>query len=172
MWEWKTYECAYCLDTVTTEWISDFWDLKLPCKHQHCGNCLSRYYKHSIKDVPFKPVVCCSPAVRLPLRFLQRRLGLSSHEVAEYRSKLAELDSTVKLYCSDPKCGAFIPHALRTGRTARCRRCNGGTCVRWYALHLWFLDNLIQPPLTISTVENEPTQGTRVLLKPLPPRES
>ncbi|KAK3990255.1 hypothetical protein QBC44DRAFT_307638 [Cladorrhinum sp. PSN332] len=128
-----TFDCAICLDTFTVDEDRDscYWRSTLPCGHQHCNDCLQSYFIHaSSVTVPFEPIICCSPAVRLPVRFLQRRLKLSSYEAAEYRSKMAELDAKTKLYCSDPKCSAFIPKAMRGKKTAKCRNCSRMTCVK------------------------------------------
>ncbi|KAH6854529.1 hypothetical protein B0I37DRAFT_422109 [Chaetomium sp. MPI-CAGE-AT-0009] len=109
-----------------------------PCGHMHCLPCLRRNFTLSTFGTtstststpgPFRPVQCC-PGARLPLRELRAHLGLRSADAAAYRARLAEHDAADKLYCAEPRCGRFIPAALRDGRVGRCRACHGRTCVR------------------------------------------
>ncbi|KAK4230734.1 hypothetical protein QBC38DRAFT_468680 [Podospora fimiseda] len=126
--------CVLCQETKTSTY---YGYNTLDCGHQHCVQCLRRYYNLYTQNPICNPLRCCSPTNRIPLPYLRRKLHpFSSYQAAEYRSKLAEHDARVKIYCSYRECSAFIPESLRQSRlneskvqTAKCRKCNRITCL-------------------------------------------
>ncbi|KAK4240630.1 alcohol-sensitive RING finger protein 1 [Achaetomium macrosporum] len=120
--------CTICLTPLTNFNPSRRPFAVFPCSHVHCLACLRRNFILSMETAPPRPVQCC-PDQRLATSMLRQCLSLRSPEVAAYRERLAEYDAKVKLYCHDPRCGRFIPDALRSGRVGKCRGCYGKTCV-------------------------------------------
>ncbi|KAK3311215.1 uncharacterized protein B0T15DRAFT_66750 [Chaetomium strumarium] len=121
--------CTICLSPLGNSHSSRQPLPVFPCSHMHCLACLRRNFVLSITcATPFRPVQCC-PGQRLATSLLRQCLSLGSSELSAYRTRLAEYDAKAKLYCHDPKCGRFIPIALRSRRVGKCRRCYGKTCV-------------------------------------------
>lgn len=123
-------ECALCATPIPPSRHPPSRLPLLPCGHIHCLSCLRRNFQVSLASMPFRPARCCDAAAYITLPLLRACLHLSSHEAHAYREKLAEYDARDKVYCSDPRCSAFIPPALRDGRVGRCRVCRKKTCLR------------------------------------------
>ncbi|KAK1764562.1 hypothetical protein QBC33DRAFT_572280 [Phialemonium atrogriseum] len=108
---------------------------RLECSHYHCHSCLARYLDISTKSVPFQPVRCCDLVPMTVLRNVSAGSGGGggggrnhTDALRRYRALLSEYQTNDKLYCHAPACRAFIPLALRSGRSARCRECGAKTC--------------------------------------------
>ncbi|KAK0655594.1 hypothetical protein B0T16DRAFT_14890 [Cercophora newfieldiana] len=111
--------------------------LRLPCGHVHCPACIRANFRVTMRSAPFQPVRCCE---RIDVAVLRWVASLSvtmgpAMDVTSYRQRLTEFDTPEKLYCWNPKCGTFIPPALRAGNdrfghSALCRKCKTKTCTR------------------------------------------
>ncbi|KAK4451514.1 hypothetical protein QBC34DRAFT_57111 [Podospora aff. communis PSN243] len=124
-------ECIICTRSVT-----DYAKLHLPCGHVHCPACVRANFRVTMRSAPFRPVQCCQRIDIGVLRWVASRSATMgpSMDITTYRRMLTEFDTPEKLYCWDPKCGAFIPPALRAGndsfgRSALCRKCHTKTCI-------------------------------------------
>lgn len=115
-------ECVICTETPGADKLT-----RLPCAHYHCHSCLARQLELCVKANPFRPVRCCEIIAVTTLRDLPT---VQTATVREYRPRLTEHLARNKLYCHVPTCATFIPAALRSTRSASCRRCRAKTCCR------------------------------------------
>jgi hypothetical protein len=118
--------CVSCFENFANSEVS-----QLPCKngsetecHAYCRECLIGIFEASLSDPSLFPPRCCSEPIPLSttLFFLPQEI----HE--RFLSRLEELDTPDKTYCSDPACAQWIrPTSIEAG-IATCRECQKRTC--------------------------------------------
>ncbi len=92
----------------------------LDCAHVSCPNCLHAIFKSY-------PAVCC----RRPNDITMERAAiLRAAAVEEHIKKRKEQESEDKLYCSNPRCSAFIHWERVFGENAICPACQSFSCAK------------------------------------------
>ncbi|RPA78886.1 hypothetical protein BJ508DRAFT_150564 [Ascobolus immersus RN42] len=123
----EKHTCTACADEfIETRMV------QCPCDHLYCTPCLRVMFLNATKPeagaTGMFPPRCCK--VEIPLPAIGKGF-LSSVDRTKYRRKHEELTGTDdKHYCSNRKCGEFIPgHFVNLDKkSARCTRCREFTC--------------------------------------------
>lgn len=108
-------ECVICTDSFPKT------QLVRPCEHFYCRGCLAELFQRAIKDK--QQPHCCKRI--LPLNLVSRQLGAAF--VKQYHLFELEITDPNPLYCSNRKCGAFVPPQNIHGDIGVCT-CKGRTC--------------------------------------------
>lgn len=107
--------CEICTKLVTPDGTLE----PCRCRTKWCNDCIRKVFLRAIKEPAAMPPKCCNPR-RMFLIHLALP-GLSSQEAATYRDRFDEWSASVKIYCPNPRCSAFISERLRphTGAQAQ-----------------------------------------------------
>jgi hypothetical protein len=114
-------QCVAC-----GEMTRPFDILQAPCKHQYCRDCVTSYFQASLTDETYFPPRCC----HIPLPFDTARDYISQEVANEFQLRRRELETSNRIYCSEPRCSTWIPpERISAGKQrARCPKCRQRTC--------------------------------------------
>lgn len=98
--------------------------VKLPCSHGFCGGCLRTYVETSLSDPSRFPPQCCDCMIdrKLAKKFLP------DASAKAFKAKVKELKHSVRVYCFEPTCRAFIHPKYIKHEKAKCQKCHSVTC--------------------------------------------
>ncbi|KAI9898791.1 hypothetical protein N3K66_007151 [Trichothecium roseum] len=117
----STTECLICTETFPTASCA-----VLACQHAYCRDCLTDFFSRSLQDETIFPPSCC----KAPIPIAQHQHLLPATAPSLHRAREAEVSSAERLYCSHPRCSAFIPASRIAGDVGTCPSpaCRRRTC--------------------------------------------
>lgn len=113
------HQCSVCFENYRTASM-----VPLPCGDQYCIECLKSVFLNAVVDETLFPPRCCRQSI--PLRYIQQEL--SSQELNTFRSAAVEFSTRDRTYCSNLRCGIFIPPTEIAKGKAQCPQCFTETC--------------------------------------------
>ncbi|KAL2871417.1 E3 ubiquitin-protein ligase [Aspergillus lucknowensis] len=113
-------QCCVCYDSSP---VCRMIQLK-NCSHIYCADCLKTLFLRATKDQSLFPPRCCREEI--PLLLVEA--DMSEHELGEFESAAIEYTTKDRTYCSNIRCGKFIPPSRITADQAECDVCNSSTC--------------------------------------------
>lgn len=98
--------------------------IRLKCNDIFCRGCLRRLIMKSLEDKTMFPPKCHREALS------QQMIAglLSQDELADFKDTEIEMSCSNRTYCSNSKCGKFIPPSNIIADRASCARCRASTC--------------------------------------------
>lgn len=101
--------------------------IQLPCKHFYCVACSKQLFKNAIKDQEAYPPRCCRQ--NIPPAIVQPHM--SKKEQQAFNDAVIEWNTSNRVYCSNKRCGKFVPPGSydMEGSRAGCQKCGTRTCV-------------------------------------------
>jgi hypothetical protein len=115
-------KCRVCWDTLDEEIAP------MPCGHYWCGSCITKAFA-SVKNESQWPVVCIGwTSCSIPFDTAKAFLG--HEEIRRLVPLIEEFDAPAlgRTYCSNVRCGIFIPRREAKDRIAHCQACQTDTC--------------------------------------------
>ncbi|RYP54640.1 hypothetical protein DL770_010955 [Monosporascus sp. CRB-9-2] len=106
---------------------------RAPCRHEYCGECLSRLFEGATVDETLFPPRCC----RQPIPLQQNLVFLDAAVAQRFRRKAVEFSTPNRTYCHNRRCRAFVPPSRYVrddgdkrgiAVAARCGECGARTC--------------------------------------------
>lgn len=116
-------QCAFCNDLFP---VDD--SLELRCSHDYCSDCVKQMMLGASEQESNYRLRCCDHAIPLD----KASSVLNETEVEAYQDAEVEYASKDRVYCSNPRCGKFVPHTAydEGGDGGLCTKCNQITCVK------------------------------------------
>jgi len=112
-------QCCTCYDNFRPIDV-----IKLQCKHIFCAGCLKGLFLRATKDESLFPPKCCRQ--HIPLSLVRGRMSAEDHQ--EFVDAELEFSTVERTYCSNLRCGKFIPPSQIRADRAECTRCGASTC--------------------------------------------
>jgi len=113
------HQCAVCFEEYR---ITSMFSLS--CGDWYCVDCLKTLFLNATTDETLFPPRCCRQLI--PLEYIQRELSIN--ELRAFRDSEIEFSTHDRTYCSNLRCGKFIPPVDIAGDRAECPRCFDITC--------------------------------------------
>ena len=98
--------------------------VKLPCKHDYCGECLQDLFTGCLTDETLFPPRCC----RQPIALDSVQAFMTHGLVAAFKKREVEMSTLNRIYCISSACSSFIPPNRIADDKATCPECNSVTC--------------------------------------------
>ncbi|KAF2650995.1 putative ariadne RING finger, partial [Lophiostoma macrostomum CBS 122681] len=114
----QQFECAVCLEMFYATSI-----VVLPCRDRYCVGCLKQLFLRATRDEGAFPPRCCSQAI--PIDSI--KIELSEAELKAFHKAKVGYTSQDRTYCSEPRCGSFIPSSSIHAAKATCPDCRNQT---------------------------------------------
>ena len=89
-------------------------DLRAPCGHTYCVDCIKQLFMISMQDETLMPPRCCRQEIPIVLA------QLTSKETEDFNAKRVEYTTSGRLYCFQPTCSTFIPPELIINKVGTC----------------------------------------------------
>ncbi|CAG7916162.1 unnamed protein product [Penicillium olsonii] len=91
------------------------------CKHAYCRKCALHMMEESMKGEMLFPPRCCGGF----LQYQPKKHLFDAGIWLAFETEMAKFNDPSPLYCSDPRCSAYIPPSLHGG----CQKCTRKTCM-------------------------------------------
>ncbi|EKJ77658.1 hypothetical protein FPSE_02156 [Fusarium pseudograminearum CS3096] len=117
--ESQTAECIACNDQFPPLAL-----FRTSCSHEYCRACLVGLVRSSLQDESLFPPKCCGQTIPI-----KQGRWFSPQLIGQFQAKKLELDTSNRVYCSEPFCSTFIPPVFIAGETATCPKCDRKTCI-------------------------------------------
>lgn len=116
--EQVVHECTICCDDI------DGQAYEAPCGHFFDTQCLEAMFRKATVDESLFPPKCCQ--LEIPPQHARERLNCEL--MVLFDRKAVEFGTKNKLYCSEPRCSAFIGPATDEVTWMECPECSSMTC--------------------------------------------
>ena len=110
--------CTICCDDIEGQ------AYEAPCGHFFDTRCLEAMFRKATVDESLFPPKCCQ--LEIPPTDVRERLDFEL--MLLFDRKAAEFSTANKLYCSQPRCSAFIGPATSEATWMECPECSSMTC--------------------------------------------
>jgi hypothetical protein len=120
----KERKCMVCWENL------DDKTAPMPCGHFWCASCIVQAFT-SIRNESQWPVKCSSSfSSRCGISFDTAKPFLQDEEIQRLTPLIEEFNtpSLSRTYCSNIRCGIFVPRIEAKDRIAHCRACRTNTC--------------------------------------------
>ncbi|PFH50202.1 hypothetical protein AMATHDRAFT_61540 [Amanita thiersii Skay4041] len=96
------------------------------CTHAYCRECIISLVEACIKDETLYPLKCCKQ--EFPVRNIVLLLGVKLRLAFEEKCKEYRVPANRRVYCSNPRCSAFLGSSEDEAEEVVCGRCRTITC--------------------------------------------
>jgi hypothetical protein len=115
----EEHQCEVCFTNFRAANL-----VSLPCGMRYCKQDLQGLFVRATTDETLYPPRCCGESI--PLQLIQPELSVD--ELQAFREAEVEFTTTNRTYCSNVRCGKFVPPVDITDGRAACKSCDMDTC--------------------------------------------
>ncbi|KAE8391180.1 hypothetical protein BDV23DRAFT_171774 [Aspergillus alliaceus] len=112
-------KCCTCYDTFPSSET-----IRLECGDIYCTDCLKGFFIRATKDEQLFPPRCCRQ--NIPVSAIAAKM--TTEELHVFASAEVEFSTKNRVYCSNLRCGRFIPPSRIIWNRAQCGSCQYSTC--------------------------------------------